>query len=208
MGQEVTFVPAAQLARPVAVVALDGASPDQLSSVSSLRLEQESGWCDPADPADKTELQNRVDEIHGENLNEADYTEESWQALQNALAEAENVLDNPDATQEEIDNALDDLNDARDGLEDSTPISAAIIRTLVENFEEEGEFANDEVPRSLLLHLTVVSQFEDQAAAEKVVRHMESFKNLLAYQKNNELISEKAHNTLVNKADALIEKWQ
>ena len=66
---------------------------------------------------DRSLLQKRVDEINGEHLNESDYTEESWQALQDALAAAEGVLNNLEATQAEVDDALAALNEAYDGLQ-------------------------------------------------------------------------------------------
>src|SRR5699024_3704082 len=107
--------------------------------------------------------------------NEDDYTEESWQALQDALTAADTVLNDPDATQDEVDNTLAVLNEARDGLEEAEPISAAGMISSVEQFDEEGAFENDEVVRSLTLHLTAVDQYESQEEAEKVVKHMESF---------------------------------
>lgn len=41
--EDVLFVPAAQLARPLAFIALDEASPDQLSSINSIRLSEGTG---------------------------------------------------------------------------------------------------------------------------------------------------------------------
>jgi len=63
---------------------------------------------------DRTTLQNSVEE--GKELNEANYTSESWKDLQKALEAAQVVLDNPDAVQSEIDNALEQLNNALTGL--------------------------------------------------------------------------------------------
>ncbi|WP_164215159.1 M14 family zinc carboxypeptidase [Virgibacillus sp. YIM 98842] len=157
---------------------------------------------------DKTALQDRVDEINAENLNEADYTEESWQALKDALSAAEHVLSDSEATQEEVDTALTVLNDARDGLEEAEtePISAAGMITSIEQFDEEGAFENDQVVRSLTLHLTAVDQYESQGEAEKVVRHMESFILLLDHM--DEQIFEEAYNSLRSDAGSLIDKWQ
>lgn len=166
---------------------------------------------EPTDPeVDKTALQNRVDEINGENLNEADYTQESWQVLQQALATADNVLNNAEATQADVDAALAALNEAREGLEEvgTTPISAASMKERVERFAEEGAFESDSVTRALTLHLIAVSHYEQQERAEKVVKHMEGFKQLLDYQRENELISETAYNALFSDAESLIRKWQ
>jgi hypothetical protein len=163
---------------------------------------------EPDPEVDKTKLQNRVDEINDENLNEEDYTEKSWQELQDALNQANEVLDNSEATQAEIDAALDFLNEARDELERTTPISAAEIRELVEHFEEEGAFTDDESVRALTLHLMAVSHYESQDEAEKVVKHMESFKDLLDHQLDNELISDEAYNQIMSLTDELIQRWQ
>lgn len=87
-------------------------------------------------------------------------------------------------------------------------ISAVYIKTIIDGLEEQGEFANDDAVHSLKLHLTAVERFEKQEAGEKVVKHVEGFKGLLDYQKDNELISEKAYNALKDYADYLIMKWQ
>lgn len=86
--------------------------------------------------------------------------------------------------------------------------SATSIQTLVEHFKKEGEFSNDAAPSSLKLHLTAVSHFEKQGDAEKVVKHMRSFKDLLDNQKDNGVISELAYDTLISQANHLIEKWE
>ena len=159
---------------------------------------------------DKAALKNRVNEIHAENLREEDYTEDSWEALQNALVKAESVLNDPEATQSEVDAALADLNEARAGLEekDTPPVSAESMKTRVERFAGEGAFANDQAVRSLTIHLTAVSHYEGKAQSEKVLKHMQSFKQLLRHQKANDWISEEAYDVLKADADSLIARWQ
>ncbi|WP_449354501.1 glycoside hydrolase family 3 N-terminal domain-containing protein [Virgibacillus natechei] len=85
-------------------------------------------------------------------------------------------------------------------------ISAADTKTLIDQFDENGEFENAEVVRSLNMHLTAVDRFENQEAAEKVIKHMESFKLLLDHQED--LMSERAYNALKDNADSLINNWQ
>lgn len=74
------------------------------------------------DEVDKSELQEFFDEIAEEIedgiLRESDYTEESWKKLEDALAEAEKVLDDEDAKEAEIKAALNALKKAYDGLKD------------------------------------------------------------------------------------------
>ncbi len=64
---------------------------------------------------DKTELQDKVDEA--EKLKESDYTAESWKAFEEALANAETVLADEYATQEEVYEALAALLEAEESLE-------------------------------------------------------------------------------------------
>lgn len=166
---------------------------------------------EPDDPeVDKTALENRVNEIYAENLNEEAYTEDSWEALQDALETAENVLNDTEATQADVDAALAALNEARAGLEEvgTMPISANSMKERVERLAAEGAFESDSVARSLTLHLTAVGHYEQQEQAEKVVKHMESFEMLLNHQKENALISDEAYNALKADTEALIRKWQ
>ncbi|WP_170848185.1 serine hydrolase [Lentibacillus halodurans] len=164
---------------------------------------------DPEDPeVDKTALQNRVDEIIDENLNEANYTEASWQTLQDALEAAENVLNDSDVTQSDVDEALAVLNEVRDALEEAEPSNTSSMITSVESFAEEGSFEDNSTARSLITHLTTVSRYEENEQVEKVIKHMEGFKQLLNYQKENEIVSEEAYNTLYSDAESLIENWQ
>lgn len=88
------------------------------------------------------------------------------------------------------------------------PVSARTLQQLVERLEAEGAFASDRVAHALDVHLTVVDHFEKQKTGEKVVKHMEGFKQLLDHQKDEDLIMEEAYHTLSAWADNLIEKWQ
>lgn len=55
----------------------------------------------------KNQLQKLYDAV--KNLSQSGYTAESWQAFQAARDAAKAVLDNPDATQEEVSAAYSDL---------------------------------------------------------------------------------------------------
>ena len=61
-------------------------------------------------------LKERVKEIRDENLNEDDYTPDSWNSLQQALNKADEILNNPNARQSEVVSALNALNQARSNL--------------------------------------------------------------------------------------------
>ncbi|WP_100010048.1 FIMAH domain-containing protein [Lentibacillus sediminis] len=82
------------------------------------------------------------------------------------------------------------------------------MKTLVDRYEEEGEVADTGNARLMRIHLTSVSHYEERESMDKAVKHMESFKRLLEYQQENELISWKVYNTLKTDAESLIAKWQ
>ncbi|MBB6449926.1 glycerophosphoryl diester phosphodiesterase [Geomicrobium halophilum] len=83
--------------------------------------------------------------------------------------------------------------------------SASYIKSLVEQFDEQGAFENEESVHALTLHLTAISHLEDQEE-DKVVNHMEGFKTLLNYQKNEGWITDAAYDSLMYQADLLTEK--
>lgn len=70
---------------------------------------------------DKNELQDAVDEAYDdEELSQ--YTEESVDAYKEALKKAKEVLADPNATQDEVEEAIDALGEAKDALEDKTDV--------------------------------------------------------------------------------------
>ncbi|MGL5379504.1 beta-N-acetylglucosaminidase domain-containing protein [Clostridium sp.] len=71
------------------------------------------------DAPNAIELRDKYEELI--KLTGEDYTAESFKVLQDALASAKEVLDNNNASQEEIDNALALLVSAEEGLELNTP---------------------------------------------------------------------------------------
>ena len=89
----------------------------------------------------------------------------------------------------------------------TNPGSAENMKAQVEHFENEGEFTNEEASHSLKVHLAAVDQFEQQNKAEKVVKHMKGFNQLLDQQMEDDQVSEATYNNLVAYADYLIEKW-
>ncbi|WP_282195514.1 family 20 glycosylhydrolase, partial [Thomasclavelia cocleata] len=74
---------------------------------------------------DKTELQDLVDSTA--DLVEGNYTEESWSALQEALTNANTVLNNENAMQEEVDEAYDNLQAAINGLEEAEVVDKSLL---------------------------------------------------------------------------------
>lgn len=86
-------------------------------------------------------------------------------------------------------------------------VSAAGIKSLVERFEDEGEFESATIARGLKNHLTAVDLFEKQQDADKVLKHMNSFILMLDQHNKNELISGKAYRILSSYANELIDLW-
>ncbi|WP_051235894.1 S-layer homology domain-containing protein [Paenibacillus pinihumi] len=84
---------------------------------------------------DKTALQERVAELKP--LNPDDYTPENFQLLQDAMDDAEAVLDDPEATQVDVKDALSKLNAARQGLVDKDGLSGAKNRIEAESLNPE-----------------------------------------------------------------------
>ncbi|NLW41098.1 MAG: S8 family serine peptidase, partial [Tissierellia bacterium] len=65
-------------------------------------------------PADKSQLKAKIEEA--EKLEERLYTKESWEIFAQALADAKRVFENEEATQAEVDQALENLRNAIEGL--------------------------------------------------------------------------------------------
>ncbi|PJN81276.1 hypothetical protein CWE04_03565 [Thomasclavelia cocleata] len=78
---------------------------------------------------DKTELQDLVDSTA--DLVAGNYTPESWSALQEALVEANAVLDDVNAMQEEVDDTCSNLQAAIDGLVEVKQVDKSLLEAMV-----------------------------------------------------------------------------
>ena len=97
------------------VLANDKATQEQVDAAHDALSKADAGLAKPEVPAvDKSKLQAKYDEVKG--LNADSYTADSWKPFADALAEAEKVLANDKATQDEVNAALDGLTKAADGL--------------------------------------------------------------------------------------------
>ncbi|RST61609.1 M28 family peptidase [Siminovitchia terrae] len=86
-------------------------------------------------------------------------------------------------------------------------VTADGMKSLVERFEKEGEFASEVAARALKTHLTAVALYEKQNDAEKVTKHMKSFNLLIEQQEKDKLVSGKVVRILKSYSNQLIEKW-
>ncbi len=106
----------------VKVLHAGGGSVDAYCSMAELKF---YGTAVP-NPVAKDDLTAAIEKIDAEvaagDLKASDYTEASWTAFQNALASARAILNDENATQDEVDQALKALESARDALE-KTPVT-------------------------------------------------------------------------------------
>ena len=89
---------------------------------------------------DKTALDKLIKEVDA--LDETAYTAESWNALQEVLSSAKELLTKEDATQEEVDNMLDLLKSAKDALveaetPDTNKVALSIAIEMAESVTQE-----------------------------------------------------------------------
>lgn len=87
-------------------------------------------------------------------------------------------------------------------------ITVSSIKQRIKEYEESGEFENFKDARFLQTHLTTVGHYESEGLMDKAIKYMNSFKQLLDYQKDTRLLSEKAYNALYFDAESLLRKWQ
>ena len=104
------------------VISNHDATKDEINDMYQKLLDAYNGLVTLNDKSGLTDLISKADQ-----LQEKDYTKDSWTALQEALDEAKTVLDNANAMQEEVDNAKEVLTKAMAGLEvneASNPVKA------------------------------------------------------------------------------------
>ncbi|MFS0750397.1 YdcF family protein [Oceanobacillus sp. 1P07AA] len=80
------------------------------------------------------------------------------------------------------------------------------LQQKVKNLQEDGEFADDNVARSLEVHLIALKRFEETEQEEKLVKHLNGFQNLLEYHRSEELISDYAYDLLIRNTEYLLEE--
>ena len=115
---------------------------------------------------DKTELQSLVDSTA--ELVEGNYTEESWSALQDALVEANAVLENENAVQEEIDEAYTNLQAAIEGLEEAAVVDKTLLEAMVNKVL--GLQEDKYIPSTWSTMLPVLEKAQEVLANEKATQ--------------------------------------
>ena len=110
---------------------------------------------------DKSELEALIKEA--EEYKEEDFTAESWQALTDALEAAKEVMNDKDASQEEVDEARDNLQAAINGLEEA--VDKTLLEAMVNKVSglEEGKY----VTSTWEAMVPVLQEAKDVLANEK-----------------------------------------
>lgn len=88
------------------------------------------------------------------------------------------------------------------------PGGADELETSVSKLQEDGVIEDQEAAHALGLHLASVNHFEKQEEGNKVVKHMNGFKDLIMHQKNKEFISEPVYDMLDVNANKVINEWK
>lgn len=90
-------------------------------------------------------------------------------------------------------------------VESPSPVTnVSELQDLVEKQEEAGNISSDKAVRALTLHLNAVAQFEKVGDDNKVVKHLNGFKDLLDYYEAEDEISSEGYESLIDGMDALI----
>ena len=96
-----------------------------------------------------------------------------------------------------------------DKVEDNGNVESTIlaIKSLVNQYADEGKIENSRDARLLETHLTSIDHYVKKDLLEKAVKHMDGFKQLVNQYQENGQMDKKAAKTLIRHADNLIEKW-
>ncbi|UJL45936.1 D-alanyl-D-alanine carboxypeptidase/D-alanyl-D-alanine-endopeptidase [Virgibacillus sp. NKC19-16] len=100
---------------------------------------------------------------------------------------------------------------AKHGEEDSQPEepeepTVADLQNLVGELAEGEEFVDERAVRQAEMHLNALVQYEN--TMDKAIKHLNGFRTLIEHQKDNDMISEMAHEALMAASDNLLEQWQ
>lgn len=124
IGEEASYTPSTwsvySSARATADAVMLNSSATQLD-VNSAESALETAYGDLITRADRNELINLLTTIENNVKPEEDYTPETWTPFAVAHSEAISLRDDPEATQQEVDDIVDVLNNAYLALEEVDP---------------------------------------------------------------------------------------
>ena len=169
-----------------------------------------------ASAEDKAELKTAIDSV--KDIVEADYTEESYAPLKNALAKANTLKDKTDASKAEIEDAVKAINDAKKGLKTKVAAKKEELNSLLTAvYDDLMKNGNTYTVASYNNAVTVYKAVKDLpgkdgvtvAELEKAIKDLNDAKDALVLQETADLekAKENAANTLKDAA-AIVDAGQ
>lgn len=169
-----------------------------------------------ASAEDKAELKTAIDSV--KDIVEADYTEESYAPLKNALAKANTLKDKTDASKTEIEDAVKAINDAKKGLKTKVAAKKEELNSLLTAvYDDLMKNGNTYTVASYNNAVTVYKAVKDLpgkdgvtvAELEKAIKDLNDAKDALVLQETADLekAKENAANTLKDAA-AIVDAGQ
>lgn len=169
-----------------------------------------------ASAEDKAELKTAIDSV--KDIVEADYTEESYAPLKNALAKANTLKDKTDASKTEIEYAVKAINDAKKGLKTKVAAKKEELNSLLTAvYDDLMKNGNTYTVASYNNAVTVYKAVKDLpgkdgvtvAELEKAIKDLNDAKDALVLQETADLekAKENAANTLKDAA-AIVDAGQ
>ena len=172
--------------------------------------------------ADKTELNTAITEA--EALKEADYIAESWTPFQEKLQAAKEIAAKEDATQKEVDDALDALKEAKEALVKNDPepgtIDKPALDTAITEAEalEESDFTAESWAafQEKLKAAKEIAAKEDATPEEiaKAYNELDAAREALVSAETPTVVDKPALNTAITEAETLkeseytVESWK
>lgn len=156
-----------------------------------------------ASAEDKAELKTAIDSV--KDIVEADYTEESYAPLKNALAKANTLKDKTDASKTEIEDAVKAINDAKKGLKTKVAAKKEELNSLLTAvYDDLMKNGNTYTVASYNNAVTVYKAVKDLpgkdgvtvAELEKAIKDLNNAKDALVLQETADL--EKAKENAAN----------
>ncbi|WP_405099639.1 Xaa-Pro dipeptidyl-peptidase [Oceanobacillus sp. FSL H7-0719] len=87
----------------------------------------------------------------------------------------------------------------------TSPNNTAELHAVLDYFINKGAITNEKDARALKNHITAIQKFEETNQLEKAAKHLASFKQLLNYQKDNDIIDSEAYEVLYVDTEYLIQ---
>ncbi|WP_245799314.1 endo-alpha-N-acetylgalactosaminidase family protein [Virgibacillus siamensis] len=98
---------------------------------------------------------------------------------------------------------LDNLRIEETGVSDVSDIIS-----IINELDKDGAFNNDKTVHALKVHLRPIKQLEKNELADKVVKHLKKYKELLNQKKEEGFMTNLAYKSLMDSTSTLMNEWQ